>query len=71
MRHYRMTEHRSAEDDQTEANRVTASLAGLAFMLLLAVCGLLLLRQLHQNARVEDCIMSGRINCDALAAARS
>lgn len=66
MRHYREIERRSGEDKQMEANRVTGSLAGLAFMLLLVVGGLLLMRQMQVNAQVEDCLMSGRVNCDAV-----
>ena len=66
MRHYRATEHRAAEDERMEANRVTGSLAGLAFMLVLVVGGLLLLRHLQTIVRAEDCLLSGRINCDAV-----
>lgn len=51
-----------------ETNRVTASLAGLAFMLALVIGGLLLVRHLHNNAKVEECLMAGRINCDAVVA---
>ena len=46
-----------------EANRVTASLAGLGFMLALVIAGLLLMRHMRDQARVEDCLMAGRINC--------
>lgn len=52
--------------DQAEANRVTASLAALAFTLALVVAGLLLVRALHDKAAVEDCLMAARINCDAV-----
>ena len=58
---------RHAEDSQTEANRVTASLAGLAFMLVLVVAGLLLMRHMRDQARLEDCLMVGRINCAPIA----
>ena len=52
-----------AEDDQLEANRLTASLAGLAFVLAMVIVGLVLMRVLRDQARVEDCLMAGRINC--------
>ena len=52
------------EDEGTAANRITASLAGLAFALVLVVSGLLLLRGLTEKSRVEDCLLAGRINCD-------
>lgn len=52
--------------EQAEANRVTKSLAGLAAALLLVVLGLFLVHHLYNEARVEDCLMSGRNNCDQL-----
>ena len=52
--------------EQDEANRVTSSLAGLAMALLLVVVGLFLVQQLRDKARLEDCLLSGRINCDRL-----
>ena len=54
------------EDEATDANRQTASLAGLAFALFLVVVGLFLVHALHAKANVEDCLMAGRLNCDAL-----
>ena len=54
------------EAEQVEANRVTGSLAGLAFALLLVVVGLFLVQHLADKSRVEDCLLSGRANCDAL-----
>lgn len=54
------------EDEQAEANRVTGSLAGLAFALFLVVIGLFLVQNLASKARLEDCLLSGRNNCDAL-----
>ncbi len=52
------------EAEQEEANRVTASLAGLAMALFLVVAGLYLVQQLRDKALIEDCLLSGRINCD-------
>jgi hypothetical protein len=54
------------EDEEAGANRQTESLAGLALVLLLVVVGLFLVRTLSCKARVEDCLMSGRRNCDAV-----
>lgn len=56
----------SYDDDQEGADRQTASLAGLAVALLLVVVGLFLVHELHCKAVVEDCLMSGRTNCDAV-----
>ena len=55
-----------AEDDQEDADRQTASLAGLAVTLLLVVIGLFLVRVLHDKGAVEDCLLAGRHNCDAV-----
>ena len=60
----------TAEAEQAEANRVTSSLAGLAFALLLVVAGLFLVQQLRDKAQIEDCLLSGRLNCDVLLTAR-
>jgi uncharacterized membrane protein len=54
----------AGEDDQTAANRQTASLAGMAVALFLVVVGLFLIHELHRKAVVEDCLMANRINCD-------
>ena len=62
-------EHRRRARDgeaQDAANRQTASLAGVAIILLLLVLGLFLVRALHTQSAIGDCLMSGRINCDRL-----
>ena len=56
----------SAEAEQKEEDRITASLAGLALALFLVVVGLFLINHLREKARIEDCLMSGRLNCDQL-----
>lgn len=56
--------------EQADANRVSASLAGLAAVLLFVVLGLTVIHHLHDEARVEDCLMAGRNNCDQLVSAR-
>ncbi len=54
------------DDDQEGADRQTASLAGLAVVLLLVVIGLFLVRTLQAKCAVEDCLLAGRSNCDAM-----
>lgn len=49
-------------------DRQTASLAGLAVTLLVVVVCLFLAKQLHQKSAIEDCLMSGRNNCDMIIA---
>jgi len=63
-----MQQGRSWIDDTeaADADRQTASLAGVAITLLLLVIGLFLVRTLHAESTVEDCLMSGRLNCDLL-----
>ncbi len=61
----------AVEDETAEENRLTASLAGLAVALMLVVAGLFLIQQLRDKARIEDCLMSGRFNCDAVVASVS
>ena len=52
--------------DAEEANRRTAGLAGIVVVLLLLIGGLLLTHTLHDKRKIEDCVMSGRRDCDAL-----
>ncbi|MDE2198055.1 MAG: hypothetical protein KGJ41_03450 [Rhodospirillales bacterium] len=54
------------DEDEQEADRQTASLAGLAFTLLIVVVGLFLLHQLCRQDALEDCLLSGRTNCDVI-----
>ena len=60
----------SSDAEKADADRVTTSLAGLALALLLVVVGLFLVQHLRDKARVEDCLLSGRINCDQLVSQR-
>jgi hypothetical protein len=55
-------------EDQAAADRQTASLAGVAVILLLLVAGLFLVHVLHDKAVIEDCLLSGRSNCDEVLA---
>ncbi|MFL5287551.1 MAG: hypothetical protein ACJ8AW_42900 [Rhodopila sp.] len=49
-----------------DAARQTAGLVGIAVILLLLVIGLFLVQHLRASAAIEDCLMAGRSNCDAL-----
>ncbi|MBV9539171.1 MAG: hypothetical protein JOY70_09590 [Acidisphaera sp.] len=51
-------------NDRETANRQTASLAGLAVALLLVVVGLFLVKALQHKSNLEDCLLSGRTNCE-------
>jgi hypothetical protein len=59
------------ETDDDAANRQSASLAALAFALALVVAGLFLVHRLKAEAKVEDCLLAGRMNCDAVLASVS
>lgn len=48
------------------AKRQTSGLAGLVVILLLLVGGLFLVRQLRETSVIQDCLMTGRSNCDVL-----
>ena len=54
------------DSEQTEANRQTGSLAALAVALMLVVIGLFVVQHLASKARLEDCLLAGRNNCDIL-----
>jgi predicted metal-binding membrane protein len=53
-------------EDRADANRQTASLAGLAIALFLVVVGLYIFRTLHTKAILEDCLMSGQRSCSEI-----
>jgi uncharacterized membrane protein len=56
-------------DGEEEAlQRRTAALLGLIVALLLAIAGIVLVRELGKKARLEDCLMSGRTNCMPITA---
>ncbi len=56
-----MREHGAGERD--DAERRTLALMGFIVILVLAIAGIVLVRDLRQNASLEDCLMSGRHNC--------
>jgi hypothetical protein len=49
-------------DRETDERR-TSALLGLIVILSLAIAGVVLVRQLGKESRLEDCLMSGRTNC--------
>ncbi|MBV8577141.1 MAG: hypothetical protein JOZ58_19135 [Acetobacteraceae bacterium] len=55
--------------DKSDSDRQTASLGGLAIALLLIVLGLFLFHELRHKIAVENCLMSGRRDCDTVATA--
>jgi putative Ca2+/H+ antiporter (TMEM165/GDT1 family) len=56
-----MDDRRSAEQED-EARR-TAALMGFIVVLLLAIAGIVLVRELGKKSQLEDCLMAGRHNC--------
>ena len=55
-------DNRSERDDDTDQRR-SAALIGLIIILALAIAGVVLVRELRDRSRLEDCLMSGRTNC--------
>jgi hypothetical protein len=60
---YRLVFNDHARED---ADRQTASLAGLAVTLLVLVVCVWVTRELRYKGAIEDCLMAGRNNCDIL-----
>jgi hypothetical protein len=52
--------------DDKIAQRQTGGLVGLVVVLLLLVGGLFLVQQLRAASMLQDCLLSGRRNCDVL-----
>jgi hypothetical protein len=61
--------HHWQHDDADEkiADRQTAGLLGIAVVLLLLVGGLFLVQQLRNASMFQDCLLSGRRNCEMVA----
>jgi len=53
---------RRDEIEEGETRRTNASM-GLIVILLLAIAGVLLMRELRTEGQIEDCLMQGRRNC--------
>jgi hypothetical protein len=49
--------------EHPDAARRTAALMGFIVILVLAIAGVVLVRELAKNAKLEDCLMAGRRNC--------
>jgi hypothetical protein len=49
--------------DEADAERRTAALMGFIVILVLAIAGVVLTRELAKKASLEDCLMAGRHNC--------
>ncbi len=58
------SEHGDDEADQ----RRSGALIGLIIVLALAIAGVVLVRELRERSRLEDCLMSGRTNCAPIEA---
>jgi cell division septal protein FtsQ len=50
-------------DPRRENTNRRASLVALGVVVVLFVVGWFLTRELYSNAKIEDCVMSGRTNC--------
>jgi len=55
--------NRSEQSDEEADQRRSAALIGLIIILALAIAGVVLVRELRERSRLEDCLMSGRTNC--------
>jgi hypothetical protein len=51
------------DEDREADDRRTAALMGLIVVLSLAIAGVVLVRDLGAESKLEDCLMSGRTNC--------
>jgi hypothetical protein len=56
-------DNRSERGDDGADERRSAALIGLIIILALAIAGVVLVRELRERSRLEDCLMSGRTNC--------
>jgi len=54
-------------DPEQGGNRRTA-IAGLAIAVILLAAGLWLARELTASGKMQDCLMSGRTNCNVIEA---
>jgi len=54
------------DNDDDDGNRQTKALAGLAIALALAVSAFFLFQHLRKESQIEDCLMQGRTDCDAV-----
>jgi hypothetical protein len=52
------------DDDQKATQR--RSMIALGVVVVLFVVGWILARELYANGQIEDCVMSGRTNCEPI-----
>jgi hypothetical protein len=55
--------NRFSHIDRETDERRTGALLGLIVILSLAIVGVVLVRQLVAESKLEDCLMQGRTNC--------
>jgi hypothetical protein len=53
-------------DDRNDPSSRRGPLIGLLIVALLFVIGLVLARELYSGAKLEDCLLSGRTNCQPI-----
>ena len=58
------------EPDQNQDGSPIAAITGLAIAAILLVAGLWLAHELTAASKLQDCVMSGRTNCDVIEPAR-
>lgn len=54
---------RRSQEHEEDAARRTAALMGFIVILLLAIAGVVLMREISRTMRIEDCLLAGRHNC--------
>jgi hypothetical protein len=54
---------RRSHENEQDAKRRTAALMGFIIILVLAIAGVVLVREIGRTMRIEDCLMAGRRNC--------
>jgi len=59
---------RERDEDNREEARRTAALIGLIVILMLAIAGVVVVRELRRTTGIEDCLMAGRHNCTPIEA---
>jgi len=55
--------NQSGDGEDGADQRRSAALIGLIIILALAIAGVVLVKELREKSRIEDCLMSGRTNC--------